>query len=145
MYNLNVNQIRMMPLIDRQKLVVDLRINIKRGDKFYETAQGLIIAATSKDWKEPALMEVKNVAGHDLTIDNIKIAKDEVGKVYHWQYVACSRFLEATNPDDSAAAIKSHVRQPEPSEHGRAPTSDDQIESVVIKLLAKHGIKTASS
>lgn len=136
-----------MPLIDRQKLVVDLRTNVKAGEKFYEKAQQLISTATSmRDWKEPTLIEVRNIAGHDVTIDKTTIKENEIGKLYDWQYVAALRFFEATDENAHKAAIEKHVRKPvtgeSPSPASTSLTADD-VAKIVVKTLNDMGIKGA--
>ncbi len=98
----NENEIRNMPLVDRQKLVIDLK-QTPASEKFYPRAQQLISFITSmKDWKEPEQIEVKNIAGHELTIDSVKIARDGTARVYPWQYAAVARFFEKVG---AAAAL----------------------------------------
>src|SRR5215469_1035151 len=99
-------EIAAMPLIERQILVADLR-NVPATDKLYAVALQLIAAATNaKGWKEPDLVEVKNIAGHDITVDKTKISKDGTAKIFPWQYLAVRRFVEPTDEDVAAAAIK---------------------------------------
>ena len=108
-----VNEIRSMTLLDAQKMVVDLRLNVQKTDRNYPDAlQAINIVTGRKDWREPVMIEVKNVAGHDLQVDNVKIPKDGTGKLYHWQYVAVLRFVEPVNEADHQAAIDTCIRKP---------------------------------
>ena len=96
------NEIKALPLEERQKLVQELK-QIGTGDKAYANAKAIIELITGmKDWKEPKLVEVKNIAGHDITVDGATIAKDAAGKVFPWQLNALARFLE---PVAKAAAM----------------------------------------
>lgn len=132
-----INEIRSMALLDAQKLVVDLRTNVRKTDKDYALAQEAINIATGrKDWSEPATMEVRNVAGHDLKIDDVKIAKGQTGKLYHWQYIALCRFLEPVNESDHQDAVKACVRKPVAGENAERSMSRDEI----ISLIKANGI-----
>lgn len=138
-----ITEIKAMPLIDRQKLVVDLR-NVPAKDKFYATALQLIGVATGmKDWEEPKPIEVKNVAGHDITVDRTTIAADGTGKVFPWQYVALSRFLEATDKEEAEDALKAHVRKPSRDEGNF--DLDSLVEKKVTEKLKAMGIKAVAA
>lgn len=96
------NEIKALPLEERQKLVQELK-QIGTGDKAYANAKAIIELITGmKDWKEPKVIEVKNIAGHDVSVDGATIAKDATGKVFPWQASALARFLE---PVAKAAAM----------------------------------------
>lgn len=126
------NEIKSMTLLDAQKFVVDLRTNVSKTDKNYPNAlQAIGIATSRKDWSEPPTIEVKNIAGHDLKIDNTKIEKDEIGKLYHWQYVALIRFLEPVNDADHQAAINTCIRKPIAGENAERPLSREEIISLI--------------
>lgn len=127
-----INEIRSMELLDAQKLVVDLRTNVPKTDRNYANAlQAISIATGRKDWSEPATIEVRNVAGHDLQIDNVKIANGQTGKLYHWQYVAVLRFVEPVNETDHQAAIDTCLRKPVAGENAERPMSRDEIMSLI--------------
>ena len=135
-----INEIKLMPLLDAQQLVLELR-GVNAKDKFYPAAVSLISVATSrKDWKEPQTIEVKNTADHDVTIDRTTIAKDGTGKVYPWQYVANLRFLEAVEKDDHDSAVKNHIRVPLKGENDTADDRTAQIVTATIKALVKEGV-----
>ena len=88
------NEIRALPLEDQQKLVIELK-TVPSGDKNYETAMRLIkFTEALKGYKAPELIEVKNVAGHDITVDGKSIANDNTAKVFPWQFAALRRYLE---------------------------------------------------
>lgn len=88
------NEIKALPLEDKQKLWVELR-KVGTNDKAYANAKAIIeIITADKKWKEPETIEVKNVSGHEVAADDIKIAKDAMARVYFWQYMALARFLE---------------------------------------------------
>lgn len=151
-----------MPLLDLQRLVVDLRTNIKEDDKSYPTAVALLAVATSrKEWREPETIEVRNVAGHDITVDRTKIAKDSTGKVFPWQYIAALRFLEAVDKGDHEDAVADHVRKPAKGEDekpitreeiltlikatsGTSATDPKDIIKIVVETLKGMGVKAAA-
>jgi hypothetical protein len=88
------NEIKALALEDKQKLVVDLKL-VPKSDKYYETAQRLIkFTEALKGYKAPELIEVTNVAGHDLTVDGITIPADGTVKILPWTYNALARFFE---------------------------------------------------
>jgi hypothetical protein len=96
------NEIKALPLEEKQKLVTELRA-VKTGDKAYANAKAIIeLITASKGWEEPVMVEVKNIAGHEVTADEIKIAADATAKVFPWQLAALARFLE---PVSKAAAL----------------------------------------
>jgi hypothetical protein len=96
------HEIKALPLEERQKLAIELRA-VKTGDKLYANAKALLELITySQGWKEPALIEVKNVSGHVVTVDDSAIAPDATSKVFPWQFAALARFLE---PVTKAAAL----------------------------------------
>lgn len=133
-----------MPLLQRQQLVIDLRTNVKEGDKNYPTAVQLVNTATSmRDWREPDLMEVKNVAGHEITIDRTKIAADGSAKVYPWQFVAAARFLEAANEDEAEAAFKVHIRKATSGESEKSLTTSDVVSIVKANSITEDGLARA--
>ena len=91
---LNENQIRSLPLEDQQKFVIELK-TVAAGDKYYETAQRLIkFTEQLKGYKAPELIEVKNIAGHDISVDGKSIANEATAKVFPWQFAALRRYLE---------------------------------------------------
>jgi len=95
-------EIKALPLEEKQKLVVELRA-VKTGDKAYANAKAIIeLITASKGWKEPTLVEVTNIADHDVPVDGAVIAKGATGKVFPWQFSALARFLE---PVAKAAAL----------------------------------------
>ncbi|MDR3459554.1 MAG: hypothetical protein P4N60_19160 [Verrucomicrobiae bacterium] len=97
------SEIKALPLEDKQKLVIELR-SVKTGDKAYANAKAIITLITDdKKWKEPVMVEVKNIADHDVSVDGNTIAKYATGKVFPWQLAALARFLEEVK--GSAALI----------------------------------------
>ena len=94
-------EIKALPLEERQKLVIELR-NVKTGDKAYSNAKAIITLITEgKGWKEPATVEVKNIADHEVNVDGVVLAAGATGNVFRWQYFALARFLE---PGEKLAA-----------------------------------------
>jgi hypothetical protein len=88
------NEIKAMTPEQRQKMVIDLR-DTPVTDKFYATAKALIeFTVNLKGWKEPVPIEVKNIAGHKITVDGKGLDKDATIKVFPWQFAALARFLE---------------------------------------------------
>lgn len=123
-------EIAAMPLIERQILVADLR-NVPVTDKLYAVALQLISAATNaKGWKDPDLIEVKNIAGHDITVDKTKISKDGTAKIFPWQYLAVRRFVEPTDEDAANESIKPLLRIPGKNE-GAKPITRDEIVGMI--------------
>jgi hypothetical protein len=139
-----ITEIKSMNLLDLQKLVLDLRANVPQSDKYYAVALQLINTATGmRDWKEPQTIEVRNVAGHDVTIDKTTIAKDGTGKVYPWQYLAAPRFLEAINREDHDAAVATHVRKPGKGEDDKPLSRADIINIVKANSITEEGLGRA--
>jgi len=88
------NQIKSLPLEEQQKIVIDLK-QVPQSDKYYETAQRLIKFITGlKTYKAPQEIEVKNIAGHVVTVDNKIIEPEQTAKIHPWQLNALRRFLE---------------------------------------------------
>lgn len=138
-------EIAAMPLIERQQLVVDLR-GVPAADKFYAVALQLISAATSKkDWKEPEQIEVKNIAGHDITVDKTKITKDGTAKIFPWQFLAVRRFVEPTDEDTANAAIKPLLRKPSADEGNYKPLTEEDVAKLIAKAFKEAGIKAATA
>lgn len=102
----NENEIKNMELVDQQKLVIDLK-RVPTSDKFYARAQQLIqFTEALKGYKNPKPVEVKNIAGHDLTVDDRKIEKDATVKLYPWQFAGLARFFEeVVEKTEKAAAL----------------------------------------
>jgi hypothetical protein len=94
-------EIRGLTLEELQKFVIDLR-RTRTDDRNYGRDKALIdFAVALKKWKEPELVEVKNIADHAITIDGAKVEKDATTKCYPWQLAALRRWLE---PAGKAAA-----------------------------------------
>lgn len=100
MHTLTENQIRALPLEERQKLVVELK-DIQPGDKAYPNAKAIIELITSdKKYKEPTMVKVK--ALEDVPVDGRDVKKESETEVYPWQFRALSRFFELVT---KAAAV----------------------------------------
>ena len=83
-----------LPLEDRQKLWVELKL-VTTGSRDYPTAKALIeVIEATDDWETPEQVEV--VAKTDCQVDGKKLAKNDTGKVYSWQFKALGRFLSST-------------------------------------------------
>jgi len=123
------NEIKALPLLEQQKLVVELRA-IKPGDKAYPNAKAIIELITDgKKWKEPKKIKVKNIAGHEVVADETKIAKDAEAEVYPWQYHALARFLE---PEEG---VKLELE--EAGEKGRAEDAKNAVKESPAVDVAK--------
>lgn len=92
--NLTENEIRGLPLEQKQKLVIELR-GIQPGDKAYPNAKAIIELITSdKKYQEPTLVKVK--ALDNVLVDGRDVKKDQETELLPWQYAALSRFFEVT-------------------------------------------------
>jgi hypothetical protein len=103
--NLNIteNQIKALPLEERQKLVLDLK-SVQPNDKAYPNAVAIIKFITDdKKYKEPVMVKVK--ALENVPVDGRDIKKDQEVEVYPWQYKALARFFELVKGGAAALAL----------------------------------------
>ena len=91
--NLTENEIRALPLVAKQKLVIELKA-VKPGDKDYPNAKAVIELITSdKKYKAPEL--VRATALQDITVDGATVTQGQVVELFPWQHTALARFFEA--------------------------------------------------
>ncbi len=90
--NLTENEIRGLPLEQKQKLVLELK-GIQPGDKAYPNAKAIIELITNdRKYKDPTPIKVK--ALDNVTVDGREVKKDQETEIYPWQYHALSRAFE---------------------------------------------------
>lgn len=100
MINKSESELRAMPVVELQKIVLDLS-QIQPGDKAYPNAKSIIAFIKAlKTWTEPKQLEV--LALENVIVDGNEAKKGQTIKVYPWQYNALSRFLD---PVKKAAAL----------------------------------------
>jgi hypothetical protein len=98
----NDTEIKLLSLEDQQKLVQDMAA-VPQDSKLYARAQQIIaLIKDQKGYKDPKPVEVKNIAGHDISVNGRSVPKDGVAKVFPWELAALARFLE---PVTKAAAL----------------------------------------
>lgn len=131
------NEIKVLPLEELQKLVIELRA-VATGDKGYPNAKAIIAFITGlKKWKEPETIEVKNIAGHPVTADNVTIAKDASAKIYRWQYLALARFLEVEEAvaDELKDAAADQQKKDAAADKAQAAQSTDLAKTITDAVV----------
>jgi hypothetical protein len=98
--DLNQVQIKALPLVDKQKLVVELS-QVPIGDRGYANARAVIeLIKADRKYVEPKKVTVKVL--EDVPMDGQELKKDTVIEVLPWQASALARFFEVVT---KAAAL----------------------------------------
>lgn len=93
------NEIIALPLVERQKLWVELK-QVSTQDKDFANAKAIIdVIEATEDWEKPVQAEA--VATDNTIVDGKTVKKGETVKVYEWQFAALRRHLE--NPEEAKA------------------------------------------
>jgi hypothetical protein len=90
--NLTESQIKALPIVDKQKLAIELR-EVKTSDRAYPQAKALLdVILSDKKYKEPD--RVKATATTDISVDGREVKEGQTVDLLPWQYTALARFFE---------------------------------------------------
>ena len=102
---LTENQIRKLSLVGRQKLILDLRMQLKDYHEKHVARQQLErqidFILRGADWKEPVMsVKVRNIAEHDITINGRPVKAGAEAMCYPWEARALCVYLDILEGED---------------------------------------------
>lgn len=142
--NLTKIQLQSMPLVERQKMVMELE-RIPANDKDYARAKAIIdTIADSKGYKPPKAVTVR--ALEDVILEERQYKKGETAQIKPWQWHSWSQYFELVLTDEQQKTREAALKEFQ-DELGKArqEPNGELRENKLIALREKHGPKLAAT